>query len=245
MGKRTEIVEFGKKAKEIWYKEPENNYLSSERHGNSIKNAWQDGTIIDKETGGLWISEDKLNIILRTNKKNAKYFVGQLNKNDKRNYKGKVYVKGTPILSQIDLNLQSTDTIIRENYLKYSFDNYAAIRDSDAVKIIRAAYKERLKQIKKELKKQRIKVFEKQGIKIVNDELTGNTLKKGAEFSHICSCSMHPEKSTSIYNGLIVNKSTHKIITDEGINDEEELLDLCNRMGWKTGWYNGFKAFID
>jgi len=36
--------------------------------------------------------------------------------------------------------------------------------------------------------------------------------------------------SDSIYNGLIINKNTHNIITAQGINDESELLELCTQM---------------
>ena len=40
-----------------------------------------------------------------------------------------------------------------------------------------------------------------------------------------------------MWNGLIVNKDTHFIITQEGVNDEEELYKLCYEKGWNTDWY--------
>jgi hypothetical protein len=35
-------------------------------------------------------------------------------------------------------------------------------------------------------------------------------------------------------NGLIINKTTHEKITQLRINDENELLQLCELEGWST-----------
>lgn len=77
------------------------------------------------------------------------------------------------------------------------------------------------------MKKIRIKKY-----KIDKDELTRETLRSGNEFSHIRSCSMYKHLSDNMDNGLIVNKNTHKLITERGINDEEELRDLCMEQNW-------------
>lgn len=92
------------------------------------------------------------------------------------------------------------------------------------------------------MKKKRIKKY---NIKI--DELTGEKLiKKTAQFSHIRSYALFKEISDKIENGLIVNKEVHAVITKEGINDEEELLELCTKKGWNKDWYEKFKInFID
>jgi len=87
------------------------------------------------------------------------------------------------------------------------------------------------------LKKRRIKTY-----KIKFDELTGLPLDtKNSDFSHIRSFSLFPGLADNINNGLIVNKNTHKIITEKNINDEEELYDLCIEMNWQTNWYDEFK----
>ena len=76
---------------------------------------------------------------------------------------------------------------------------------------------------------------------IKNDELTNEPLKvRSAEFSHIRSVAMYKFISDSIDNGLIVNKETHKIITAEGVNDENELLNLCQNRNWSVDWYDIF-----
>ncbi len=48
---------------------------------------------------------------------------------------------------------------------------------------------------------------------------------------------MYKYLSDDIDNGLLVNKETHRLITERGIQDEEELLALCQEQGWKTDWY--------
>ncbi len=49
---------------------------------------------------------------------------------------------------------------------------------------------------------------------------------------------MYNFMSDSIDNGLIVNKETHTLITAQGVNDENELLDLCKDNNWSIGWYD-------
>ena len=69
---------------------------------------------------------------------------------------------------------------------------------------------------------------------------------KNSDFSHIRSFSLYPHLADNIKNGLIVNKSTHKIITEENINDEDELYALCEKKGWTTNWYDKFQeSFIN
>ena len=46
----------------------------------------------------------------------------------------------------------------------------------------------------------------------------------------------------SIENGLIINKTTHEKITQLRINDENELLQLCELEGWLTAWHESFKV---
>ena len=38
----------------------------------------------------------------------------------------------------------------------------------------------------------------------------------------------------------MVNKMTHRLITERGINDENQLLALCQEQGWKTDWYEPY-----
>ena len=115
---------------------------------------------------------------------------------------------------------------------------YRAIRDCDHAKVLRYEFYEHLKRIIGSLKQKRINQFE-----IKRDELTGNPLHlKSCEFSHIRSVSLFPELAGFLENGLIINKTTHDKITSFRINDENELLQLCEQEGWSTDWHEGFKA---
>ena len=111
------------------------------------------------------------------------------------------------------------------------------IRDSDKAEVMRARYYEDLIDKKNKLKAQRIKKY-----KINIDELTGANLKtQTAEFSHIRSVAIYPDLQLELDNGLIVNKKTHEIITEKGIQNEDDLYTLCLAKGWNTKWYNFYK----
>jgi len=108
--------------------------------------------------------------------------------------------------------------------------------DGFIAKLLRLEYENQLKSQRRLLKKKRINAYH-----IKNDELTNEPLKvRTAEFSHIRSVAMYKFISDSIDNGLIVNKETHKIITAEGVNDENELLSLCHSRNWSVDWYDIF-----
>jgi hypothetical protein len=54
------------------------------------------------------------------------------------------------------------------------------------------------------------------------------------------TCAIYPQLSTSLWNGLIVNQNIHQIITNEYVNDENELYDLCLKQKWFTKWYDDY-----
>lgn len=136
--------------------------------------------------------------------------------------------------------MQNAGTISKEKNLKFSYDVYGAIRDSETAKLLRAEYYESVKNYIKKLKKSRINTFD-----IEFDELTNYPLvKKTSEFSHVRSCSVYPYHMDNIMNGHIVNKETHDIITANSINDENELYDLCEDLGWNTSWYEGYVEYF-
>ena len=149
--------------------------------------------------------------------------------------------KTSTIIKIIDKFIQGEATGKRTIYLRFSEAIYKAIRDTPEAQVLRTKYQITLKEERKKLKNKRIKKY-----KIKKDELTDNALiKHRAEFSHIRSFAIFKDIADDIENGLIVNKSTHEIITKEGINDEDELLILCKEKGWKTDWYNKFKCYFE
>ena len=128
-------------------------------------------------------------------------------------------------------------TAKQEKNLKFSQEVCRCIRDSDKARLLRAEYREGIKQVLRNLKKQRINKY-----KIKNDELTNELLKaRTCEFLHIRSYSIYPQYADDVDNGLIVTKEIHKIITAEGIQDEEELFELCKIKDWSINWYEKYK----
>lgn len=201
-----------------------------------INNAWKKGSGID-EIGHIWVDSNFLPQILRTDESNAKYIVARINVAEKRELSGIIFIHGPEILKIIDSELQNSDTIKRERNLKVSRNTYNAIVDSDAAFKKRAEFKEIMSDEKKRLKKRRIMRY-----KVTRDELTGELLDlKNCQFSHIRSWARYPQYAVNIENGHIVNKETHNIITSNGINDEDELIVLCDELGWDTSWYQEYK----
>lgn len=226
-------------AKELDYENPNSDYVKTKKVVTEIKNAWKNSCILGDD-GNIWVSNEKLHSILRTTKANAAYYVQQISKTNKQKIGDNIFIKGWEILRILDERLQNAGEIPKEKALKYSSDTYIAIRDCDKAKLIRAEYYETIKIYKNKLKKERIKKF-----KITKDELTGEKLKNKCEFSHIRSYSIYKNLAINIYNGLIVNKSTHEIITLNTINDEDQLFNLCKEYNWNTNWYSDYKEWVE
>lgn len=95
---------------------------------------------------------------------------------------------------------------------------------------------------KKSLKSARIKQE-----KIERDELTDEPLKRGlgSDFSHIISVASEPELSDQLWNGVVVNKTTHKKITSSHITNDDELYEFCQKMNWSISWYENFRKARD
>jgi len=237
--KNNEIVPYAHPASSFSYNIPSSKEGQHKNTITSITNAWSNSAYFD-DSGKAWVDTENLHSILRTNKSNARYIVARISDEDKIDSNNKTFIRGYEIRMQIDKLIQECGAGTRGEYLRYSEENYTSIRDSDRGKILRSESENRLVEARKKLKKKRMK-----GYKIKKDELTGGTLDiKNSDFSHIRSYSLYPHLADNLDNGLIVNKSTHKIITEENINDEDELYDLCNKNGWTTKWYNKFKKMF-
>ena len=202
-----------------------------------IDNAWDKIGIINDE-GIVWVESSKLHTVIRTTKGSAKYWVSKLNKNEKIvATNGDIYVSGSSLCKKLDEQVYHAGKLNREDYLEYAYALVVATRRCSRARELRARRYEQISEKLKRLKSTRIK-----GHKITKDELTGDNLNiRTAEFSHIRSKSAYPQIAHYLDNGLIVNKSTHDLITRNNVNDEEELLLLCQQMSWSTKWYNNFK----
>jgi hypothetical protein len=201
----------------------------------TIYNAWRRAAKIDS-VGRIWIKELELHNILRTTKANARDIGLEISDKYKTEQARETYIQGSEICRLLDEVVQHNgDTILRRRYAKFSEEVYRIIRDSDSAELLRCEYWEAVKTIKKKLKHIRIKKLE-----IANDELDNSPLKKNSEFSHIRKASIDLVLADKYWNGLIVNKDTHTIITQRNIANEDQLLELCEEYKWNTEWYSVF-----
>ena len=215
--------------------EPEVNKDAKSKVVKEISNAWKNTSMIDYK-GWVWVKKDKLHSILRTTKNNMEYIFMQIPDQYKATFGNETYVRGYEVLRLIAKSLEENGTGTKGIYLETSKQYYDSISSCDKAKLLRIEYENQLKNQRRLLKKKRIKAYN-----IKHDEWTKQPLKiRYAEFSHIRSVAIYKFISDSIDNGLIVNKDTHNIITSHGINDEDELLNLCTKMNWSIDWYNIF-----
>ena len=205
-----------------------------------LERAWQEGVLIDSK-GWMWIKVEKLHSILRTTKKNARYFVACVPDSLKQSFDGQEYVRGYKVLEHLAKNIEENEKKKKGANLEASKQYYEAINTCPTVKLRRIEYDYTLNAARKGLKKKRRTKY-----KIKSDELTGKPLVvRTCEFSHIRSYALYKELADQIDNGLIVNKETHRLITERGINDEHELLALCQEQQWATDWYDTFRHKFD
>jgi hypothetical protein len=201
-----------------------------------IQNAFEDASIVDKN-GVLWIRLDKLHIVLRTDKPTAKQiFLGVQEGKWRREFGEYKYLRGSQVIALIWDQLDVA-TGTKENGLLYARDVLDHIRVLPEIENIKLRAILALQSQRKSLKSEKIKKN-----KINRDELTGEPLKHGlgSEFSHIISAASDAEISDQPWNGVVVNKTTHKKITNFQITNEDELYNFCQDMSWSLSWYGPF-----
>jgi hypothetical protein len=216
----------------IEFQTPTTNLDKATAH--SIHNAWMETAIIDNH-GMIWVLSKRLGEILRTSKSNAKYIVSKTTKEHQKQSANGTYLRYSEVnrlLSNI-ITTPSTDT--QEKYAGYSESIGIAIRDSPQAKLLRLQTFEEWQKARRRLKGQRLR-----SLKLSHDELTGKPLTPSSQFSHVRSCSVYPHLLGFIWNGLIVNRDIHQIITQQSVNDENELFSLCQQQKWSTNWYDHY-----
>lgn len=228
-------IDFFRPSSDIYFTMREYDDSYNENVIRQIEKAWRKGSGVDR-FGHVWVDTNFFHTILRTDKSNARYIIAQIDEREKRVINGTIYIHGPEVLKLLDSERMYSSTIKRSKNLAVSRDTYLAIEDSDSVSFMRAEYMEDMNEERKKLKGRRISRY---GIDF--DELTGEELKSNCQFSHIRSWTRYPRYALDIDNGLIVNNSTHKIITSCGVNDEEELFDLCQDENWDISWYDKYK----
>jgi len=231
-----EFTQFDYALEEIQY----NNPLVQKKVATEIRNAWNDGSRID-DIGRLWVHESYLAKILRTTRDNVKYEILQLDDDKKYRLQNELLIRGDAVHQMIDYKLQNAGYIRREHYLRLSEMYYLAARDSEYARNIRYEHYEHVRENLKRMKTSRLSYIDHN-----YDELTRRELdRRSSEFSHIRSVSLYPELALYMENGLLVNRDTHRTITNNSINDEGELYRLCIQLNWSVDWYDPFINFLN
>ncbi|MBE6051926.1 MAG: hypothetical protein E7214_15100 [Clostridium sp.] len=162
-----------------------------------ITSVWSNFTYYDKE-GIIWVDSEKLHLILRTTKSNAKYAIVNIDDKNKSREGNKIYIRAYVVGEIIDKYIQREKIGKRKEYLKYSERVYTAIRDSEEIVIKQTKYQISRDEDRRKLKNRRIKKYN-----IEYDELTGEGIKKNtAEFAHIKSYALFREVANDIENEL-------------------------------------------
>lgn len=231
---KNELIPY-RQGKDLNYTEPVLENQITQKVKSELQRAWRDSILID-EKGWMWVKKNKLHSIIRTNKSNAQFLVMRLSSEFKCNFNGELYIRGYKVLELLAKTIEENGVGKKGLNLEASKKFYDAINTCESVRLQRLEYDYTLNEARKKLKKKRRTKY-----KLTHDELTGEPLIiRSCEFSHIRSQAMYRELSDHIDNGLIVNKETHRLITERGINDENELLSFCKEQGWKTDWYSAY-----
>lgn len=231
------LIVFNSDIKDINYKMPERAKELDKTTVKKITNAINRGK--PDSRGLIWINCSTLHTVLRVKTKvDARYLLETIDKKYKTTYEGEEYVLWSSIISIVEKRREENP---KNRYLSLVMDILNEINECDEIQLLRLKAKNLMEQRVKKLKNKRIRSY-----KLKEDELTNDPLdKKKAEFSHIRSVAMFPELAEMMWNGLIVNKDTHFIITQVGVNDEEELYKLCYEKGWNTAWYKTYKEKLN
>ena len=231
------LIVFNSDIRDINYKMPQRANDLDKTTVKKITNAINCGK--PDSRGFIWMKCSTLHNVLRVKTKvDARYLLETIDQKYKTSYEGEEYVLWSSLISIVEKRREENP---KNRYLPLVMEILNEINDSADIQLLRLRAKNLMEQKVKKLKNKRIRSY-----KLKKDELTNDSLnKKKAEFSHIRSVAMFPELAEMIWNGLIVNKDTHSIITKMSINDEEELYKLCHEKGWNTDWYKIYKEKLN
>lgn len=209
-------------------------YNLNERTTKSIISSLKRGIITSR--GEVWISKEKIwHILRKKSERESNYEIEKIKDNDKMNINGEKFINSAAI---IDFLLRKSVGSPNNDILSSIIDILVRIQNDKVVQGQREKYNRQIKDQLAQLGKIRVK---DKGI--INDELTGEALRKTYDFHHVRarSISGNERYQLDIELGLVINKKTHKIITKEGLVDEDELFVFCMNKNWNTDWYNDFK----
>ncbi|MEN0064397.1 MAG: hypothetical protein AAGA48_19780 [Myxococcota bacterium] len=226
---------FVARGRDLRYKRPEAPRTSAPGIVKAIRRAWDEHALVDG-TGQVWIGQTGLHVILRTTRRRAAHFMRWVPGRDRVAFEGSAYVRGWQVAQRIDRDIQACAKLIRSEYLALSERHYFGVRNDTEARILRLRYQESLRQLNRRLKAERIRQ-----VGLTHDELTGEPLaERGSHFAHVLSRSVYPEYMDCVWNGVVVNPSTHDAMTTIELIDDRELVAFCVERGLATAWHPPF-----
>jgi len=226
------------RGKDLGYSRPDEPMGANPSTLRSIRMAWDERTRVDT-AGQIWVEVSHLHIVLRTSISRARAFVARVPDRDFVTIEGVRHVRGWHVANRIALDIDQIAKLRRCDYLEFSEEHYEGIRGDPQTKVLRAKHLEALEGLSRKLKKERIRRLE-----ITCDELTLEPLASRAHFAHVLARSLHPEFMDCVWNGVVVNPTTHDLLTLQGAMNDRDLLQLCATNGYSTEWHPPFEAAL-
>ncbi len=227
------------KGRELTYERPANPVGADPKTLRAIRSAWDERAYVDG-IGHIWVEVDRLHVVLRTSVNRARTFAAYVPVRDFVTVGGVRYVRAWHVFHRIDLDINQNATLRRSDYLEYSEKHYQGLRDDNQTKLLRAKHLEALNGLSRKLRKERVRRLD-----LSHDELTREPLARhGSHFAHILARSLHPEFTDCVWNGLVVNPSTHEQLTVHGAMNDVELLQFCAIHGYSTAWHPPFSEAL-
>lgn len=221
--------------RDLRYRRPDAPRTSSPGVVVAIRRAWDDHALVDA-TGQVWVGAEGLHVILRTTPRRALHFFRWVARRDRVELEGRRYVRGWQVAQRIDRDLQACARLIRSEYLEFSEQHYHGVRNDTEAKLLRVRHQESLRQLSRRLKAERTK-----SLALKRDELTGEALEpRRSHFAHVLSRSVYPEYLDCVWNGIVVNASTHEVLSAADLVDHTELARFCTDRGFSTEWREPF-----
>lgn len=145
---------------------------------------------------------------------------------------GEEHISGPSLRAALDARIAFADGRTKQ-YLRVSMQAYERIITISQVADLKELFLDDIRNNRPLLKNQRIAEYH-----ITQCEFTGQIFNnsKEVEFAHIESVITQPLLALDINNGVIILKSIHRELTDQGIHNYESMYKFCVQNNYSTNW---------
>lgn len=213
-------------------------YAPSSRTLSEITNAAVSDLTIDRY-GQIWFHTKKIDKLLRCSADDKMYIIRK-HAHELLEVNEEIFIKISELSKIIKDRIPLARNYSHRQYLIVSDQCLSLLLTDGEIESYFSSILEVKNKKIKSLKHRRIKEFN-----ITTDELTGEQLiLRESDFAHILKKNIHSIYADSIYSGLVVNSSTHEILTRHNIQDHHQLKKICIENDWATDWYAPLIEFL-